>query len=273
MPFHRFENFKVHYLNPHLSTGEGPVIEGQYMYFRIVTKKAGTGSTLHYHPNELMAFPLSGKINAVVGRERRIVQPGTFVHMPPYARHGFVACEDADLIYLYIKDRTWTLIGAAQDEALPDKARSATEVARDFAAGKYPGEKKDAEKSQAIIDGLGRCYYPMIDMLDAPPSSGHHEQWVEGTNLSFGFVESPAGYVDVVDNAPHEYFTYVISGGMDAEVNGEKKHVVEGDVIQIPRGASYRWTVTKSVRHAGVKSTRAVEAHIDENGAADNWRG
>ena len=62
MPFHRFENLRVHHLNPHLSTGEGPVIEGEYMYFRIVTKKAGTGSTLHYHPNELMAFPLRGKI-------------------------------------------------------------------------------------------------------------------------------------------------------------------------------------------------------------------
>ncbi len=125
MPFHRFENYKVHHLNPHLSTGEGPVIEGAYMYFRIVTKKAGTGSTLHYHPNELMAFPLKGKINAVVGRERRIVKPGTFVHMPPYARHGFTACEDGDLTYLYIKDRTWTLIGSAEDEALPDEARSA----------------------------------------------------------------------------------------------------------------------------------------------------
>ena len=273
MPFHRFENFKVHHLNPHLSTGEGPVIEGEYMYFRIVTKKAGTGSTLHYHPNELMAFPLSGKINALVGRERRIVKPGTFVHMPPYARHGFTACEDGDLIYLYIKDRSWTLIGAAQDEALPEQARSATEVARDFAAGKYPGEKKDAAKSQAILDGLGRCYYPMIDALDAPASSGHHEQWVEGTHLAFGFVESPKEHKVSVDKAPHEYFTYLISGEMDAEVNGEQKRVVEGDVIQIPRGASYRWTVTRNVRHAGVRSMPTVEAHIDKNGAADNWRG
>ena len=273
MPFHRFENFKVHHLNPHLSTGEGPVIEGAYMYFRIVTKKAGTGSTLHYHPNELMAFPLSGKINALVGRERRVVTPGTFVHMPPYARHGFTACEDGDLTYLYIKDRTWTLIGASEDEALPEQARSATEVARDFAAGKYPGEKKDAEKSQAILDGLGRCYYPMIDALDAPTSSGHHEQWVQGTNLSFGFIESPRGFCETVTAAPHEYFFYVIQGEMAVEVAGEKKQVVEGDVVQVPRGAAYAFTIGKSARYAGVKSTAAVEAHIDKNGAADNWRG
>ena len=249
------------------------MIEGAYMYFRIVTKKAGTGSTLHYHPNELMAFPLKGKINCVVGRERRIVHPGTFVHMPPYARHGFVACEDGDLTYLYIKDRTWTLIGAAQDEALPEQARSATEVARDFAAGKYPGEKKDASRSQAILDGLGRCFYPMIDALDVQASSGHHEQWVEGTNLTFGFIESPKGHVEALASAPHEYFFYVIQGEMDADVAGEKKHVIEGDVVQIPRGASYSLTTTLGARYAGVKSTATVESHIDKNGAADNWRG
>jgi quercetin dioxygenase-like cupin family protein len=243
------------------------------MYFRIVTKKAGTGSTLHYHPNELMAFPLKGKINCVVGRERRIVHPGTFVHMPPYARHGFVACEDGDLTYLYIKDRTWTLIGAAQDEALPEQARSATEVARDFAAGKYPGETKDASKSRAILDGLGRCFYPMIDALGAQASSGHHEQWVEGTNLTFGFIESPKGHVEALASAPHEYFFYVIQGEMDADVAGEKKHVIEGDVVQIPRGASYSLTTTLGARYAGVKSTATVESHIDKNGAADNWRG
>ena len=53
MPFYRFENLKSYRFNPHLSTAEGPVIEGEFMY-------------------------------------------------------------------LYVKDRTWTLIGAAADEALPD---------------------------------------------------------------------------------------------------------------------------------------------------------
>lgn len=46
MPFYRFEDFKSHRFNPHLSTAEGPVIEGEFMYFRMVTKCAGTGSEL-----------------------------------------------------------------------------------------------------------------------------------------------------------------------------------------------------------------------------------
>ncbi len=275
MPFYRFEGMKSHRFNPHLSTADGPVIEGEYLYFRMVTKRAGTGAELHYHPNELMAFPLRGKANCVVGKERRILEPGTFVHFPPYARHGLKATEDGDLHYLYIKDRTWTLIGAAADEALPDKARSATEVQKDIKAGKYPGEKKDPGKSGAIIEGLGNCYYPMIDSLDAPPASGHCARWVEGTNIAFGFVESPPGHVEAERRAPHEIFVYVIAGALDAQVAGKKRKVVAGDVVHVPRGSAYRWTVAKggAARYCAVRSTPRLETEVKKHGAADNWRG
>jgi quercetin dioxygenase-like cupin family protein len=273
MPFHRFEDYKVHHLNPHLSTGEGPVIEGETMYFRIVTKRAGTGSQLHYHPNELMAFPLTGKINAMVGRDRRIVLPGTFVHMPPYCRHGFTATEDGDLVYLYIKDRTWTLIGSAADEALPDKALSATEVAKRYKAGRYPGKKKEPEKSAAILDGLGDCYYSMVDDLDAPFPSGRNDQWVEGTNLAFGFIQAPAGSGTSVESAPHELFMYVISGAIQARVGKQRKRIGAGGIMQVPRKASFEWKALNPTRLAGVRSTPRLEAHIEKHGAADNWRG
>jgi len=275
MPFHRFEDFQTHRFNPHLSTAEGPVIEGEYMYFRMVTKRAGTGSELHYHPNELMAFPLEGKINCVVGRERRIVMPGTFVHIPPYARHGFKACEDGDLRYLYIKDRTWTLIGAAADEALPDKALSATQVAKAVSEGRYPGEKKEKGASSAILDGLGNCYYPMIDALDAPPASGHSERWVEGTYIRFGFIESPPQHVEEASPAQHEIFVYVLRGALDAKVGREKHRAKRGDVVHVPRGAAYRLKVAgkESARYATVQSTPRLEREISQKGAADNWRG
>ena len=275
MPFYRFEDFQSHRFNPHLSTAEGPVIEGEYMYFRMVTKRAGTGSDLHYHPNELMAFPLEGKINCVVGRERRIVRPGTFVHIPPYARHGFKACEDGDLRYLYIKDRTWTLIGAAADEALPETALSATEVARAVREGRYPGEKKDAARSSVILDGLGNCFYPMIDAIDAPPDSGHSERWVEGTYIRFGFIESPPGHVEEATPASHEIFVYVVRGALDAKVGKEKRRAERGEVIHVPKGAAYRWKVTGKVaaRYATVSSTPRLEREIAAKGAADNWRG
>jgi quercetin dioxygenase-like cupin family protein len=275
MPFYRFEGMKSYRVNPHLSTADGPVIEGEYLYFRMVTKRAGTGAELHYHPNELMAFPLQGKANCVVGAERRIVEPGTFIHFPPYARHGLKATEDGDLKYLYIKDRTWTLIGAAADEALPGKARTAAQVQKDVKAGKYPGGKKAAEKSEAIIEGLGNCYYPMIDSLEAPPASGHCARWVEGTHVAFGFVESPPGHVEEEKRAAHELFAYVIAGALDTQIGGNKHKAGTGDVIHVPRGTGYRWTVAKGgpVRYAAVRSTARLEAAVRKHGAADNWRG
>lgn len=273
MPYHRFENLAVHHLNPHLSTGLGPVLEGDYMYFRIISKKAGTGSEPHYHPNELMTFPLRGKMNCLVGRDRRMAGPGTFIHVPPCARHSFKATEDGDMDYLYVKDRTWTLIGTAQDEALPERARSAPEVRRDLAAGRQPGLEKAPEKSQAILDGLGCCYYPMIASLTAPRPSGHHEQWLEGRHLSFGFVQSPAGHAERVDSAPHEYFFYVIDGTLELDIAGESKRIGSGDVAQIPKGAAYRICTIDPARHAGVQSTTLLEESIAHHGAADNWRG
>lgn len=275
MPFYRFENLKSYRFNPHLSTADGPVIEGETMYFRMVTKKAGTGAELHYHPNELLAFPLSGKVDCIVGKDRRIVAPGTLVHFPPYARHGFKATEDGDLKYLYIKDRTWTLIGAAADEALPAKALTAAQVQKDFRAGKYPGQKKAPEKSRAIIEGLGNCYYPMIDTLAAPTASGQCERWVEGANIAFGFVESPPGHVTEAKRANHEMFVYVISGALDARVGRKRRKAGAGDVIHVPRGAAYCWAVRKggAARYAAVRSTPRLEAAIRKNGAADNWRG
>ncbi|MCC7080155.1 MAG: cupin domain-containing protein [Burkholderiales bacterium] len=133
MPFYRFEQFQSRLLTPHLSSGAAPVIEGRYMSFCLLHKEAGTGSELHYHPNELLIFPIRGKINAIVGTDRRIVAPGTFVHCPAYARHSMKAAEDGPVDYLYIKDMidgerkrcgpgdiahlprggTWTLVASA----------------------------------------------------------------------------------------------------------------------------------------------------------------
>jgi quercetin dioxygenase-like cupin family protein len=275
MPFFRPEEMKSHHLNPHLSSGEGPIVEGAYMYWRINIKRAGTGSELHYHPNELMTFPLTGKMSAVVGKERRIVHPGTFVHVPPCARHSFRATEDGELRYIYVKDRTWTLIGSAADEALPDAAPSAKEVARAHAEGKWPGREKTPEKSQAIVDGLGCCYYPLIEGLDAPAVSGHTEQWIEGRKLAFGFIESPPGYDSEEQVSPREMFAYVIRGELAAEVDGEAKVAEPGDLIHVPKGKRYGWRVAgrQNARYAIVRTTPHVEKEIDRTGAADNWRG
>lgn len=264
MSFYRFEDIESNYLTPHLSTGKAPVIDGKYMYFCLLHKNAGTGSELHYHPNELLIFPIRGKINAIVGKDRRIVNPGTFVHAPAYARHSMKATEDGHCQYLYIKDKTWTVVGLAEDEAVPEKAMTVDEVNRKYGVGERDKHQKAEGRSQAIIEGLDVCFYPVIESLEAPRRSARHIDWIEGERLAFGFCEVPAGYDEPEVESPHEMFVYVLSGRLQARTGGKPKSVGAGDIIHVPRGESYRLQVASPfARYTIVCSTPFLEERID----------
>lgn len=264
MPFHRFEDIESRYLTPHLSTGTAPVIDGKYMYFCLLHKNAGTGSELHYHPNELLIFPLRGKINAIVGKDRRIVAPGTFVHAPAYARHSMRATEDGHCQYLYIKDKTWTVVGLAENEAVPEKAMTVEEVNRRYKVGERDKHKGAEGKSQAIVEGLDVCFYPIIESLDAPRRSARHVDWIEGERLAFGFFEVQNGHDEPQATAQHEMFVYVLSGKLNATADGRTKQIGADDIVHIPRGATYRLqTQSAFARYVLVCSTPYLENRID----------
>ena len=264
MRFYRFEDMESNYLTPHLSSGTAPIIEGRYMYFCLLHKNAGTGSDLHYHPNELLIFPLRGKINAIVGKDRRIVGPGTFVHAPAYARHSMRATEDGNLQYLYIKDKTWTVVGLAEDEAVPDKAMTVAEVNSKYKVGEREKHAKSEGQSQVIVEGLNDCFYPIVNGLDAPPCSARRTSWIEGERLAFGYFDVPASDRASETPAERETFIYILAGKLNAEAGGETRNVSRGDVIYVPRGERYRLQV-KSVyaRYALVCSTPYLENRID----------
>ena len=262
MPFHRFENLEQKNLTPDLSSARGPVIEGEYLYFCMVHKVAGTGSEPHYHPNELLIFPVRGEINAIVGNDRRVVQPGTFVHAPAYARHSMKATESGDLSYLYIKDKTWTVVGLAADQAVPDKAYTVDEINALVGGG---GQRHAAEgQSKAVVEGLHECYYPLIERLDAPQVSARRVYWIEGERLAFGLFDVPRGYAEPELVSDREIFVYLIGGTMRARVGGDTRNVTAGDVVQVPRGTPYQFDPQSSfVRYAMVCSTPWLEAKID----------
>jgi len=264
VPFHRFEDIESHYLTPHLSTGKAPVIDGQYMYFCLLHKNAGTGSELHYHPNELLIFPLRGKINAIVGKDRRIVPPGTFVHAPAYARHSMRATEDGHCQYLYIKDKTWTVVGLAENEGVPGKAMTVEEVNRRYKVGERDRHKEASGKSQAIVEGLDICFYPIMESLDAPRRSARHVDWIEGERLAFGFFEVPGGYDEPEVIAQHEMFIYVLSGRLQARSGNQSRVTGSGDIIHVARGSACRLQVRSPfARYVLVCSTPYLEKRID----------
>ena len=270
MPFHRFEDMESVQLTPHLSSGESPIIEGKYLYYCLNQKKAGTGSELHYHPNELLIFLVAGNLNAVVGKDRRIVKPGTFILVPPNVRHSMKACEDGPIAYLYIKDRTWTVVGIAADERLPDQAMSVDEVNKRYDGGEI-GDRKgggvkysDEGHEDIIIDGVPDCYYPMIPGLDFPYRKGTQVTWIEGERSAFGFYELPHGYTESQDEADHEYIHYVVDGELTARVGNEEKTMGIGGIVEIPKGVNYTLSVAEGTptRIAAVRSSSLLESKI-----------
>lgn len=264
MPFHRFEDIESNYLTPHLSSARGPVIEGKYMYFCLVHKAAGTGSELHYHPNELLIFPVRGKLNAIVGKDRRIAPVGTFVHAPAYARHSMKATEDGDCSYLYIKDKTWTVVGLAEDEAVPEKAMTVSEVNKKYKVGERDKHQKAEGKSQAVIEGVKLCYYPVCEAFDAPPVSAKRANWIEGERLAFGYFEAPAGATASERPAAHETFIYVLHGELNGENKGKTKVLKAGDILQAERGDPYSIKVKSPfARYVIVRTTPHLEHMID----------
>jgi quercetin dioxygenase-like cupin family protein len=279
MAFFRFDDIKHDRMTPNLSSGSGPIIEGDYIYFCNVLKDAGTGSELHYHPNELLIFVLEGKINAVVGKDRRIVTPGTLIHVPPNARHSMRATEDGRLSYLYLKDRTWTVVGIAADEAPPEEALSLEEINRQYDEGEVEDRKNkgvggEGEGSQAIVEGLGDCYYPLIEPLDEPPRMASRIFRVEGGRLAFEFADLSPGRAIAEYESAHEKFIYLLAGTMEASVNGETRRLGAGDIVQIRKGAVARMTSggIGPIRYAAVESLPYLEDRVEESRAAGRLR-
>ncbi|WP_034490767.1 cupin domain-containing protein [Afifella pfennigii] len=275
MPFHRFESIESKLLTPHLSSGRAPIIEGRYLYFCLNQKQAGTGSELHYHPNELLIFVLKGKVNAVVGKDRRIVGPGAFLMIPPNVRHSMKATEDGDCAYLYIKDRTWTVVGIGADEAPPERAltveESAAIASKRVSGGVSGGPARarpagNGEASQAIVEGVPDCYYQLADAIEAPLRCASRREWLEGERCGFGFFEFPRAGELASEASPHEQFVYVLSGRLTAEVGNDRNDMRTGDIAEIGKGVPYRLASDGNTptRFVSVHSLAVLEEAIEQ---------
>lgn len=271
MPFYRFEELEHVNLTPHLSTARSPIIEGKYLYYCLNQKVAGTGSELHYHPNELLVFVVEGKVNCVIGKDRRIINPGTFVLIPPYVRHSLKATEEGPCAYLYVKDQTWTVVGLAADEAEPDEAMSVEEVNKLYEAGQIEDRKGQntggdgsGEDSKIIIENVPECYYSILRSLEDPFRAGLRIDWIEGEREAFGFHEIPSGYSEISQSSPHEQYVYVLQGMVDAQVGNDKKQAQKGDIIEIPKGIAYKFDISPDhpTRYVTIRSTEFLEAKI-----------
>jgi len=268
VPFHRFENIESRRLTAHLSSGEAPIIEGKYVYFCLNQKRAGTGSELHYHPNELLIFILRGRVNAVVGRDHRIAETGTFIIIPPNVRHSMRATEDGPCAYLYIKDCTWTVVGVGADEALPERPLTMEESEEIVRSGGTATAVRTSGESQAIVDGVPDCFYPLSHTLQGGYRYGDHVETIRGERVAFGFFEVGAGF-EKGGEGEHEQFFYVCDGELDVAADGEQRRMQAGDIVQLPRRVPYRLTaVGGHARFIGVQATDYLADRLDREAAS-----
>jgi quercetin dioxygenase-like cupin family protein len=143
------------------------------------------------------------------------------------------------------------------------------EVNRKYESGELSGARSGKaatapQRSQAIVDGLADCYYPIVDALDAPASSARRTVCIEGERLAFGFHDGPKGAIERQRDAEHERFVYVLRGAADIELDAERKRCGPGDIAHMPRGST--WSITLSepaTRYASVQSTAWLEQKID----------
>lgn len=263
MSYYRFEDLEQISPNPHLSTAKGALIEGTYIMLRQNNKGAGTGSELHYHPNELMIFPISGKINAVVGKDCRIVEPGTFIHVPPNARHSMKATEDAPTSYLYVKDRTWNMVGVAADEAAPNNPVSTEEIANKIKDGSWENRDKST-KSDAIIEGLDECYYDIVEKMDEAEHSANRFTRIVGQRLSFEYCEAAASYSENHSPLNNELFIYVYGGELKTRIEDQDARLISsGDIVHVEKGQNFHLIVeTGPARWVCFRSNKLLESQL-----------
>jgi len=87
------------------STGEGASFNGERIYCGLVTKKKGTGSKPHFHPDETFNYVLNGALKVGMDGREFIVPTGCLLHIPANMVHTAVATEEGDATYLVWRDR------------------------------------------------------------------------------------------------------------------------------------------------------------------------
>ena len=87
------------------STGEGASFNGDRIYCGLVTKRKGTGSKPHYHPDETFNYVLRGALKVSMDGRDFVVPSGCLLHIPANMVHTAIATDEGDATYLVWRDR------------------------------------------------------------------------------------------------------------------------------------------------------------------------
>jgi len=102
---HDFRTMKKEAMIGKTSTSEGSSFTGERIYCGLVTKRPGTGSKPHYHPDETFNYVLQGTLKVEMDGQQFLVPKGCLLHIPPNMVHTAVATDEEEAVYLVWRDR------------------------------------------------------------------------------------------------------------------------------------------------------------------------
>lgn len=74
------------------------------MMVRVVFTKGAIGY-IHSHPHRQVTYVESGRFEATMGDDTRVIGPGDSYYAPPDVKHGVVALEDGVLLDVFTPQR------------------------------------------------------------------------------------------------------------------------------------------------------------------------
>jgi len=240
---------------PDITSGKsstvGAVLRGRSIICTLGRQGRGTGAKAHTHPNEQFNFILHGAMVSDIEGDRVMAFPGQILHTPGMAVHTGLACPDEDLVFLAVKDTRSGIVGPPVDgrydgpNCLPGYGSRAHEPAVTTA--------QVVEQSRAMPPGPGVRYVHAMCSGPVTPAARSSAHPIEltglpegvsgralvGERLLVGVVDMASGAAIASHAHPREQFTFVVSGSLEAEVEGQWLVVPARSMLHVPAGATH----------------------------------
>jgi quercetin dioxygenase-like cupin family protein len=247
---------------PSLQTGKsstvGAVLSGSRIICTLGTQTRGTGARPHTHPNEQFNYILQGTMTGDIEGDRVFAPPSSILHTPGMAVHTGLACPDQDLVFLAIKDSRHGIVGPPVDgkyngpNYLPGFGTRQNEHKQSIAemmaeAKRHPGPGKryvyDMSNDADAHAGPASAAITPGEKLALP--DGISGKLLTGELLHIGVLRFAPGATIAEHAHDNEQFTFVVEGGLTADLAGRTLHVGERCLLHIPPGMRHVLTAPR----------------------------
>ncbi len=107
------DHFKV---GADYSTTSASCVEGDRMMVALARMAAGTGADAHSHPNEQWIYVLEGTFVGDIAGKPFEAKPGVLIYIAANTIHSGRATAEADVVFLTVKDKSYSLHGVKASE-------------------------------------------------------------------------------------------------------------------------------------------------------------